>query len=133
MSTSAIIPGRITISGIKIFGIAAYIGVICASLIFLVTMALCTTRKSVHQYPKASTKPSPNISDPALVPNGLVEALPIPFQTCSKLVPSRLCLIPSHPPTLCRPIYTKGAIPSTIKKNCNTSLYTALVKPPRKV
>src|SRR5690242_4793277 len=38
-----------------------------------------------------------------------------------------------HPPASCRATTTNGDNPNTIKKNCNTSLYTALVNPPKKV
>src|SRR5688500_18055598 len=63
---------------------------------------------------------------------GLASALPIYFQACVSSG-CNTAFILSQPPASCKAMMTNGDKPNTIKKNCNTSLYTALVNPPRKV
>ena len=73
----ATMPGRITRKGKSIFGNAAIIGVRRAAAIESAAIARCTTRKSVHQYPNDSTKPSPITRPNHSTPMGLADGLPI--------------------------------------------------------
>src|SRR5690242_11474201 len=70
--TSASIPGTITRNGKSIFGTAAMSGVRRAEDIESAAIARWTTRKSVHQYPKDNTKPSPMASPNHSTPIGLL-------------------------------------------------------------
>src|SRR5262249_53611305 len=76
-AATAIIPGNMTRNGMNIFGSAAIRGVRRAASIEFAAIARCTTRKSVHQYPNESTKPSPITSPTQVTPIGLREASPI--------------------------------------------------------
>src|SRR5438874_3852062 len=76
----AIMPGTITRNGNNIFGTAAISGVRRAADIEWAAMARCTTRKSVHQYPKDSTKPSPMATPNHSTPMGLEVGSPIWLQ-----------------------------------------------------
>ena len=120
-SASAIIPGITTRAGRNIFGRAPISGVFRAADIEPAAMARCTTRKLVVQYPKESTKPRPKTTANHSTPSGLASALPVNFQECI-IFSGRLALIPSQPPISFNPIKTSGAKPTTIKKNCSTSL-----------
>src|SRR6267143_2115634 len=68
---TAISPGRITRKGKSILGIAAISGVRRAAVMESAAMARCTTRKSVHQYPKDKTKPNPIANPNHSTPMGL--------------------------------------------------------------
>src|SRR5581483_5997179 len=81
-SAMAIRPGRITINGKSILGTAAMSGVRRAALIDSAAMARCTTKKSVHQYPNDSTKPSPMTRANHSTPSGFECAFPIPCHEC---------------------------------------------------
>src|ERR1700689_4013841 len=71
----AIMPGKMTSAGKSILGKAAMSGVRRAADMELADMARCTTRKSVHQYPKERTKPRPNTMANQSTPNGLSAAV----------------------------------------------------------
>src|SRR5438270_1548619 len=124
-------PGRITRKGKNILGTAAISGVRRAADIDLAAIALCTTRKSVHQYPNESTNPNPITNPNHSTPIGFVEGDAMychewlqapgakPFEVAT--VASRVCN-PSQPPASRKPRKTSGAKPKTIRKNCSTSL-----------
>src|SRR5262252_9485780 len=124
-------PGRITRNGKNILGIAAMSGVRRAADIESAAIARCTTRKSVHQYPNDSTKPSPITIPNTSTPIGLAEGLfinlhdsdhaPDPNPLWVATTESLDCS-PDHPPASFSPSKTSGKNPSTIRKNCNTSL-----------
>src|SRR6266545_3475902 len=76
----AIMPGRMTRIGKSILGNAAISGVRRAEVIESAAMARCTTRKSVHQYPKESTNPRPIERPNHSTPMGFEAALPIWLQ-----------------------------------------------------
>ena len=130
-SAIAIIPGRITRAGNSIFGIAASRGVRRAAAIESAAMARWTTRKSVHQYPNDSTKPSPITMPNHSTPMGLALAA---FRWCheSDQAPaaypafvatvSSLAVSPAQPPMSLSPRSTNGRKPMTMRKNCSTSL-----------
>src|SRR5205085_6016068 len=136
------IPGRITRNGKNIFGKAAMSGVRRAAVIDSAAIARCTTRKSVHQYPNDSTKPRPITRPNHSTPTGFCDALPIVRQACvyasggnpraAESVES-WADSPCQPPTAVRPSQTSGKKPNTIRKNCSTSLYIALVRPPSRM
>ena len=117
----AIKPGRITMKGKSILGTAAISGVRRAEFMESAAMARCTTRKSVHQYPNESTKPSPITSPNHSMPKPLLWAFPIPFHECVRLGDS-FWVRPCQPPTFLSPSSTRGRSPAMIRKNCNTSL-----------
>ena len=127
----AIMPGTITSSGKTILGMAAISGVRRAADIERAAIARCTTRKSVHQYPNASTNQSPISMPNHSTPIGLAAALPVCAQVPDQVPGAnpRLAATPSifassacQPPTSFSPISTSGRKPSTIRKNCSTSL-----------
>ena len=131
VSAIASIPGTITRNGKSIFGNAAMIGVRRAAVIDSAAIARCTTRKSVHQYPNESTKPSPATSPNHSTPIGLSFAAPMWCQLrthaslANPCVVATLCSLatsPFQPPTSRSPSHTSGAKPKTIRKNCSTSL-----------
>src|SRR5207249_5005256 len=80
VTTSAIMPGKITRKGNSILGIAAMSGVRRAAVMEFAAMARCTTRKSVHQYPNDSTKPRPITRPNHSTPMGFCEAWPMKAQ-----------------------------------------------------
>src|SRR5207244_12119368 len=80
VTTSAIIPGKITRNGNSILGRAAISGVRRAAVIEFAAIARCTTRKSVHQYPNDNTNPSPITRPNHSTPTGLVDACPMNAQ-----------------------------------------------------
>ena len=63
-------------------------------------------------------------------PMGFWLALPMYFQECVMLA-GRRDTMPCQPPALAQERMASGANPATIRKNCSTSLYMALVRPPR--
>ncbi len=73
----AIRPGRMTTNGTSILGKAATIGVRRAAFMSCATIARCTTRKSVHQYPNDSTKPRPMIMPNRPMPMGFASGEPM--------------------------------------------------------
>src|SRR4051812_44457477 len=104
----AIIPGKITRNGKNIFGNAAINGVRRAADIEFEAMARCTTRKSVHQYPKLNTKPNPMTRPNHSTPNGFCAALPMCAHDwdnapgaypCAVDAVCKRCCNPDHPPT----------------------------------
>src|SRR5690349_12767355 len=72
------------------------------------------------------------MSELQVIPNGLAFASPIYFQAWVYWGGSD-ALILDHPPASCRATITSGVKPITMRKNWSTSLYTALVSPPKKV
>src|SRR4029077_3320984 len=94
----AINPGRITRKGKSILGKAAINGVHRAEFIELAAMARWMTRKSIHQYPNDSTKPSPMLRPNHSTPRRLVCALPIPSHEWV-YAGLRVALSPVHSPT----------------------------------
>ncbi len=87
-----------------------------------------TSAKFVVQYPKPSTKPSPNTSPTQSEPSGLVTWwMPTPCQAWSPGSPSLgnaliLFLRPSIPPMAWSATSVSGSRLATITKNCRTSL-----------
>jgi hypothetical protein len=63
---------------------------------------------------------------------GLSLALAVYFQACV-ITGSRRLFMPSHPPAFMIERIARGENPATISRNWRTSLYIALVRPPRKV
>src|SRR5258708_11791180 len=125
-------PGRITTNGMNILGNAAIRGVRRAADMELAAMARCTTRKFVHQYPNESVNPSPTIRLNASTPIGFEDGLPRLLHRWVYFWSMRET-IPAQPPAFCVARIASGAKPRTIRKNCSTSLYIALVRPPRSV
>src|SRR5678816_4766986 len=78
----AINPGRMTRTGKSILGKAAINGVHRAEFMEFAAMARWITRKSVHQYPNESTKPSPMVRPNHSTPRRLVCGLVMPSHEC---------------------------------------------------
>ena len=95
---------------------------------FLAERARWTSAKLVVQYPKLSTKPSPNTTPIQLDISGLVGWWMLrPCQACrpgfpSALTPLILCSSPDQPPTECSPTMVSGISAAQMMKNWRTSL-----------
>ena len=114
-------PGTMTMNGITIFGNAAISGVRRAADIESAAMARWITRKSVHQYPKDNTNPSPAIRLNASTPIGFSEVLAV-YRQVWVITAGRRAAMAFQPPILSTARIESGAKPRTIRKNCKTSL-----------
>ena len=114
-------PGKIASTPYMSFGNAAMSGVRCAAASSSAASARCTTRKSVHQYPKLCTNPRPNTIANHCTAIGL-SVEPVLAQAWKKSARPMDSCRPDRPPTSIRPKMTSGSSPSVIRKNCNTSL-----------
>src|SRR5690349_13272783 len=106
----AIIPGRITRNGKNIFGIAAISGVRRAADIESAAIALCTTRKSVHQYPKDSTNPRPITIPNHSTPIGLDDGLSMNFHDSLHAPDANPFWVATTPSLDCRPDHPPASL-----------------------
>ncbi len=115
-------------NGMSIFGNAAISGVRRAADMESAAMARWTTRKFVHQYPNDSTNPRPTTMPNISTPIGFSAALPRYFQACVITSGCEAAAARHRRRASRRPAFSyqsmiaSGAKPSTIRKNCSTSL-----------
>ncbi len=115
-SPKAIKPASITMKGIAILKNEARIGVNLAVRRFFALNALCTTRKSVVQYPKDKTKPKPRTIPAQLTSIPLSEGFPEVDQRVLKDAGTLANISSMLPISIIPRIETRNN-PNQIKKN----------------